>query len=132
MKTIKSGDFSQVVETHDAPPLDQIGISKEHLEAVKRGMYMVAHDSSVARYFRDLPVEVGAKTGSAQVAANLETNAVFVCFAPYDDPEIAIALVAERGGSGGELAAIAADILASYFATSDTLESVSGENTLLR
>ena len=132
MKTIKSGDFSQVVERYDAQPLDQIGISEEHLEAVKRGMYMVAHESSVARYFRDLPVEVGAKTGSAQVAANLETNAVFVCFAPYDDPEIAIALVAERGGAGGELAAVAADVLASYFATAGTLEAVGGENTLLR
>ena len=43
--------------------------------------------------------------------AETESNAVFVCFAPYDDPQIAISLVVEKGGSGSTLASIAADIL---------------------
>lgn len=131
MKSIKSGDFSQIVEEYNQPPLDQIEISEQNLEAVKLGMYMVANSSSVAKYFRDLPVKVGSKTGTAQVAANSEANAIFVCFAPYEDPEIAISLVAEKGGSGGELAAVAADVLAAYFSTAGTLEAVNSENTLL-
>ena len=57
---------------------------------------------------------------------------MLVCFAPYDDPEIAISIVVERGGSGTELAAIAADILSYYFNTEHTMEAVEGENALLR
>ena len=58
-------------------------------------MLALTTDGSVRRYFQDLPVQVGAKTGSAQVSAQTESNAVFVCFAPYDDPEIALAMVVE-------------------------------------
>ena len=66
------------------------------------------------------------------MASDIETHALFVCFAPFEDPEIAIALVVERGGSGSQLAAIAADVMEYYFHSEETLEAVSGENTLLR
>ena len=89
-------------------------------------------DGTAAKYFADLNVSVGAKTGTAQVASTSEANAVFVCFAPYEDPEIAIAIVAEKGGGGTELAAVAADILSYYFNAEDTIEAISTENTLLR
>ena len=96
-------------------------------------MYLMANEGSVRNYFKDLPVTVGAKTGTAQVgSATAEANAVFVCFAPYDDPEIAVALVAERGGSGTELAAVAADVLSAYFSQENTAEAVPAEGTLLR
>ena len=104
------------------------------VEAVKLGMWKVANDakSSVSRYFAGLPVEVGAKTGSAQVASNVEADAVFVCFAPYDAPQIAMTIVVEGGASGSNLAQAAAEILDYYFSAEDTLESVDPENTLLR
>ena len=86
------------------------------MEAVKLGMWKVANDakSSVSRYFAGLPVEVGAKTGSAQVSAQTESNAVFVCFAPYEDPEIALAVVVEQGGSGSSLGTVAAQVIQAY------------------
>ena len=74
---------------------------------------------------------VGAKTGTAQVASDLEADAVFVCFAPYEDPEIAITLVVEGGGSGGYLAEAAAEIINYYFSAESTPEAINGENTLL-
>ena len=77
-------------------------------------------------------MEVGAKTGSAQVASNVEADAVFVCFAPYDAPQIAMTIVVEGGASGSNLAQAAAEILDYYFSAEDTLESVDPENTLLR
>ena len=86
---------------------------------------------SLARYFQDLPVQVGAKTGSAQVNAETESNAVFVCFAPYDDPQIAISLVVEKGGSGSSLASIAAEILQYYFTAQDGQGQLPAENTLV-
>ena len=133
LKTVKTSDYSQVVEEYSAEPLDSINISEENLETVKEGMGLMASEGSVAKYFKDLPVKVGAKTGTAQVgSATAESNAVFVCFAPYDDPQIAISIVVERGGSGTELGAIAADIVSTYFGSENTNETVTTENTLLR
>lgn len=132
LKTVKSSDFDRVVYQYDKEPLDIIDIAPEDIEALKQGMYLMANEGSVAKYFKDLPVTVGAKTGTAQVgSAETEANAVFVCFAPYEDPEIAISIVVERGGSGTELAAIAADILADYFGDRGSTGSVAPENTLL-
>lgn len=132
LKMVKSSDFSEVIYEYDEEPLDVIDIDPEDLEAVKRGMYLVATEGSPASYLRDLPVGVGAKTGTAQVGmADTEANAVFVCFAPYDEPEIAISIVAEHGGSGTELAAIAADILRDYFGEGGAVGAVEPENTLL-
>ena len=48
-------------------------------------------------------------------SSSKESNAVLVCFAPYDNPEIALAIVAEKGGTGSELGAVAADIFSWYF-----------------
>ena len=74
---------------------------------------------------------MGAKTGSAQVASNVEANALFVCFAPYDDPQIVISMVVERGASGSNLAQATAEIVDYYFSSENTMESVGTENTLL-
>ena len=133
LQSVKSSDFSQVIYERAPELMDSLNISGENLEAVKQGMYLLATEGSVRNYFKDLPVTVGAKTGTAQVGReDTEANAVLVCFAPYDDPEIAISIVVERGGSGTELAAIAAAILSYYFNTEHTMEAVEGENALLR
>ncbi len=132
LKEVKSADFSQVTYTREPELLDTIDIDPESLEAVKRGMLAVTESGSAAKYFSNLDVKVGAKTGSAQVAADSEANAVFVAFAPYDDPEIAMCIVVEKGGSGTELGAIAADILSYYFSSAAAQGAGQGENTLIR
>lgn len=133
LKEVKSSDFSQVLYTYEPEVLDSIDIQPENLDAVKAGVLaLTTGKGSLARYFQDLPVQVGAKTGSAQVNAETESNAVFVCFAPYDDPQIAISLVVEKGGSGSTLASIAADILRYYFSAEESREETLTENTLIR
>ena len=133
LKEVKSSDFSQVLYTYEPEVLDSIDIQPENLDAVKAGMLaLTTGKGSLARCFQDLPVQVGAKTGSAQVNAETESNAVFVCFAPYDDPQIAISLVVEKGGSGSTLASIAADILRYYFSAEESREETLTENTLIR
>ena len=133
LKEVKSSDFSQVLYTYEPEVLDSIDIQPENLDAVKAGMLaLTTGKGSLARYFQDLPVQVGAKAGSAQVNAETESNAVFVCFAPYDDPQIAISLVVEKGGSGSTLASIAADILRYYFSAEESREETLTENTLIR
>ncbi len=111
--------------------LNTVDIEPSHLAAVKQGMYDLSKTASMARYFGSLPVEVGCKTGTAEVSGDKDSLAVFVCFAPYDDPQVAICLVAEQGSSGGSLAQVAADILAHYFDTDSSLSGAVGENVLV-
>ena len=133
LKEYKSSDYSHVTETFEPELYNSIHIQPEHLAAVKQGMYNLSKTATMARYFDSLPVEVGCKTGTAETSSHAATtNALFVCFAPYDDPQIALCLVAEGGDAGGSLAELAAGILAQYFSTDGSLSTVSGENTLLR
>lgn len=131
LKEFKASDYSAATQVWEPELLSSVDIDPAHLAAIKQGMYDLSKTSSMARYFASLPVEVGCKTGTAEVAAQT-ANAVFVCFAPYDDPQVALCLVAQKGASGGNLAEIAAGILAQYFSTSGSMSTVSGENTLLR
>lgn len=132
LKSVKSSDFSQVVYTKEPEVLDSIDIAPENLEAVKKGMLKLTTEGSVAYYFQNLDVAVGAKTGSAQVSANSESNAHFVCFAPYEDPQIAIAISVEHGGSGSDIGAIAAEIINYYFSAEENREEILTENTMIR
>ena len=129
LKETKSNDFTQVTYRYEPQVLDEIDIKPQNLEAVKAGMLQMAQSS---RAFQELPFRAGAKTGSAQVSAQTESNAVFVCFAPYDDPEIAVAMAVEHGGSGIELANMAAEVLSYYFSSKETREEIPAENTLIR
>jgi len=132
LKAVKSSDYSQVVEEYRPEPRDVISLDEANLAAVKEGMGMVASEGSAAYYFRDLPVKVGAKTGTAQVSRNSEAHAILVAFAPYDNPEIAISIVVEHGGSGTSVAAIAAEIFSYYFSARDAMDAAPVENTLVR
>ncbi len=116
LKRVMSSDYSEVVYEQEAELLNTVEMDEENVEAVKQGMLAVAEGSS---YYNNVEVSVGAKTGSAQVTASDSTNAVYVAFAPYDDPEIALCIVAEKGGSGSQLAAVAAKIIAYYFGETD-------------
>lgn len=95
--------------------LGRTELKAENLAAIKEGMLAVTSSGALAEAFRELPVQAGAKTGSAQVAGEEEANALLVCFAPYETPEIALAIVAEQGGSGAALGEVAAEILKEYF-----------------
>ena len=132
LKEVKSNDFSQVVEQYEPTVLNQLDIDPENLAAVTEGMLRVTAEGSAKAYFADLGVQVAAKTGSAQVSSATESNALFVAFAPYENPEIALAIVVEKGGSGSTLANIAAEILEYYFSAGSGMETVTPENTLLR
>ena len=132
LKEVKSNDYSQVVERYEPQILNQLDIEPENLSAVTEGMLRVTTEGSAKAYFADLGVQVAAKTGSAQVSSATESNALFVAFAPYENPEIALAIVVEKGGSGSTLANIAAEILEYYFSAGSGMETVTPENTLLR
>ena len=133
LKEVRSADNSRVIATYEPEVLGTLELKERNLNAVKAGMLALTQEGSLARYFQDLDVKVGAKTGSAQVSAtSRESNAVLICFAPFEKPEIAVAIVAEKGGTGSELGAVAADIFRYYFDRQNTNAHVQTENTLAR
>ena len=60
-------------------------------------------------------IDAGGKTGTAQVGSNGSNNGLFVAFAPYDKPEIAVCVVLEHGVSGANAAYVAKDLFDYYF-----------------
>ena len=131
LKSVKSNDFSEVTYNYEPQVVSEINIQQDNLEAVKLGMLKLTTEGSVSSAFANVPVQVGAKTGSAQVSAQTESNAVFVCFAPYDDPQIAMAIAVEHGGSGSELGKIAAQMVTAYFSVQGEQGTITQENTLV-
>ncbi len=101
---------------------EKLTFKQENLNAVLEGMRGVTTESGGTAHsiFANFNIEVGGKTGSAQTGrkdANGKniTNAWFVGFAPFDEPEIAIVVMIENGQSGGKAAVPARDIIAEYF-----------------
>ena len=131
LKSVKSYDNSEIIATGDTTPLNTLNISDSTLQAVKKGMYGYTQPGGmVYSYFKDCIVSAGAKTGTAQLGGGLKNNGVFVAFAPYDDPEIAMALVLEKADAGAVLATTAVDIINAYFDREDTA-SILPENQLI-
>lgn len=94
--------------------LPEAGITAEQVEDVKRGMWKaVNEDGGTAGRARMEAFTVAGKTGTAQTGRVAEpTDAWFICFAPYEEPEYAIAVYVHNGDSGGKAAApIAANVL---------------------
>ena len=130
LKTAKTYDNSEVVAVGNTEPINEIDISDENLRAVKEGMKGLV-EGTLSPYFRNCVVSAGAKTGTSQVRADTKNHGVFVCFAPYDDPEIAVAIAIERADAGAALASTAVNILNAYFTPPEDTVAITGENQLL-
>ena len=129
LKSAKSFDNSSVVYAYNKAPINHVDMADSTLEAVKKGARGLA-TGSLSYVFRNCVVDVGCKTGTAETSQKL-TNGCFVAFAPYDDPQIAVCVVAEQGGGGANLAPVALDIINAYFSSASTTETIEGENTML-
>jgi penicillin-binding protein 2 len=132
LKEVKTYDNSNMVYAESNEPENDLQISDSTLKAVKEGMHaLTTPGGSLYSYFSKCVVDAGAKTGTAQLGSNIKNNGVFICFAPYDKPQIAVAIVIEKGGSGSALASTAVEILNSYFSSDEIGAAVVGENELL-
>lgn len=95
--------------------LGRAELSASALATIQSGMHAVVENSvTVSRNMNNLPVEVGAKTGTAQNSSG-DDNALFVCAAPYTEPTVVISVVLERGRSGVNASLTAARILEQYY-----------------
>jgi penicillin-binding protein 2 len=128
VKNIKTFDGK---DTDYAPlrEFEKIDITDfSHLDVLKRGMLMVSQDDS-AKPYSNFPVQVASKTGTAQKeGTNPETGepydefAWYVAFAPYDDPQIAVACVLFQGGSGRYPTPIVREVIGEYLKLNGTVQ----------
>ena len=130
LKNVKAYDNSRLLYMYGDNPINTVEMSDTTLSAVTRGMHELTVSGSVAYAFENCVVSAGAKTGSAQVGTDI-ANGVFVAYAPYEKPEIAVAIVIEKGGSGAALANTAVEIINSWFSRAQDGTAI-GENTLLK
>ncbi len=137
VKCIKSYDYSRTILETKPEVVANTGVSAETLETVKQGMLEVGTTGYCAKYFAHLPVKVAAKTGTSQEIRKLDgvsvkiNNGFLISFAPYENPEIAVAVVGEGMTSGAFVAPVVAEIVDYYFGQSDSMELYQTENTLI-
>ncbi len=138
VKYIMNSDHSEVVYEAKPEIAEKTGISQETIDIVKEGMLAVTTTGSCRTAFAGITEKVGAKTGTTQVKkiVNGQTvsgnNGLNVSFAPFDEPEIAIAVIIESVDSGTATATVAADIYDYYFSTKNQVSGSQDTNELLR
>ena len=130
LNRVVSADYRKLLEESVPTVVSQLQISDDAYNAYSKGMYNVAHNVSgtADTTFLNYPIKIAAKTGTAQNGGNLPDNGAFVCYAPYDKPQIAIAIYGEKAGHGGDLAPIAKAILDVYFEVGEATDVTTNEN----
>ena len=127
---VTSWDSSQLLYRTVPEETGGYPMSENALAAVKEGMELAASTGTAATHFKNYPIPVAGKTGTAQHGTGGSDNASFICYAPADDPQIAIAIYVEKGAQGGNLGQIARAMMDVYFAGTTEMPSVTPENTV--
>ena len=133
LRRVVSWDFQELLKESKPEVVADLGLSEETLTMLREGMVAAAGLGATADPFatEHYPIQVAAKTGTAQHGNGLSSdNASLVCYAPADDPQIAIAIYVENGAVGGKLSYIAMDIMDNYFSQTGKYETVYGENEI--
>ena len=113
-----------VIEEFAPKVRNTIDMPASYWNAIHFGMRSVVANMS---YYKDLGMEVAGKTGTAQESTSRANHALFVGYAPYDKPEIAIATRIAYGYSSSYAAQTSRDIIKYYFGLEDAEEIVTGE-----
>ena len=123
IKSIRSAKDGAVVYEEKPTVIENVNVSEDILRTVKNGMLGVTDEGSAKQIFAGYPINVGGKTGTAQISKKSSNNALFVSFAPFDKPEIAVAVVIEHGYRGANAAYVARDIYNEYFGLNRSTEN---------
>ncbi|MGN0982146.1 MAG: penicillin-binding transpeptidase domain-containing protein [Candidatus Limivicinus sp.] len=128
LKAIRNYDYTEKLYERQPEVLSTVETADYNWAAVHEGMWQVLNDyineKNVLQWY-DCALKVAGKTGTAQKGENIQNDGLFMCYAPYDDPEVAIFVAVERGGSGASVQFIARQIMDAYITIrgySDTSE----------
>ena len=144
LKTVRSYDYSEKVYEREPEVLSHVESAKYNWDAIKEGMHLVVNDPGNQQLYElfakckftrtgaNGQYGVNGKTGTAQKGEGITNDGMFICYAPADDPEIAIAVIVERGGAGASTAFIAKNILDAYYVIRGYSDSSEEEMALLK
>jgi penicillin-binding protein 2 len=109
-------DWQDVEQRYESEVIDKIDAPENVFETVRQGMVAATHDvrGTAYRFLGDYPYLVASKTGTPQTRDF--PNSTFICYAPADDPQIAVAVVIEKGWHGYTGAPVARAVMDEYFA----------------
>ena len=136
LSRVVSSDYNSLIMENSPQIMSQMEIASTTYNTYIEGMRKVVTEfgGTACKYFggnQDLdpfPVAVCAKTGTAQHSSGGSDHGSFICFAPMDDPEIAVAIYGEKAAHGSSLAPVAEDVLRAYFAMEAASEVTAFEN----
>lgn len=126
VKAIYSSDNSTVIEEKEPEVVCETGFKKKNIQIIKEGMRRVA-TVTLEGSFDDTIVPVACKTGTSTLEKTINgqtgiyTNGFLITFAPYDDPEICVAVAVEGAYSGGSLASIPSAVYNYYYKNKTTV-----------
>ena len=125
VKSVRSSVDGSIVKEFSPEIAESIDMDESVLNAVKQGMKRVVDEGSAAEAFANYGIQVGGKTGTAQVGDG-SNNAVFIAYAPFENPQIAVSVVLEHGVRGTNAAQVARAIFDAYFNLNAEPSSTSG------
>ena len=118
-----------VLEDYKAEVRNTIDMDSSYWDAIHSGMRKVVEGK---KYYNDLSIHVAGKTGTAQESSSRPNHALFVCYAPYENPEISIVVRVANGYTSDYSAQIAKDVIKYYYNLAEeeeiagTAEALSG------
>ena len=133
LNRIISADYQELIYEMKPEVASLLQATDEAWDVCESGMRMAvtAPNGTANKVFGDYPIAVCAKTGTAQHGVDGSSdNASFVCYAPEEDPQIAIAVYVEKGAQGGSLGNIAKAIFDAYFVNAGGNDTVAPENAM--
>ncbi len=132
LKSLQSPDTGEVLMTVAAEVVSEISLDEKTQKAIQQGLHAGAQEEGGTSYsvFGSYAVTVAGKTGSAQAPGG--SHALYVAYAPVDDPEVAIAVVVENGGQGSRIPSVAKAVFDAYFSTSFESDVRTNEGVLLK
>ena len=114
---------SNLITDNHAEVRNEIDMNDEYWNAIHAGMRKVVESKS---YFANLDVNVAGKTGTAQESRNRANHALFISYAPYEDPEISVTVRVANGYTSDYSAQIARDVYEYYYGLKDEGEIITG------
>ncbi len=121
-------EYEEVVE-------EQLSLKQSTLDAIYEGMYLVTtgDKGTLRNSFKDFPIDVAAKSGTAQESSKRSEHTIFVAFAPYESPQISISVLIPYGNDSATAPAptVAKAVISKYMQLDTTVENRS-YNTLTK
>ena len=135
LKSIRNYDYSEKLYDREPTVMSTVDSAEYNWAAVHEGMWEVLNDyinEKNVNVWVDCQWRVAGKTGTAQKGEGIQNDGIFMCYAPYKDPEVAIFVVVERGGAGADVQFIARHIMDAYITIMGYSDTSETEMTLLK